>query len=153
MVSDLKTFLKKDAKVLCNILFIFFPANFALLAGFFRYQCYYLHWLRDSVSPIYGISPPPFYLPFFLLIIFFTRKVVEQVNRGSTIQRSYPVQFYIILMNVCAQRFKSEHFECTKDFAFRKSCLWVTDGQTNVEDGRQSQVNYIVVLLMYPKGH
>ena len=30
----------------------FFPANFALLEGFFWYRCYYLHWLRDSLSPV-----------------------------------------------------------------------------------------------------
>ena len=32
-----------------------FLVNFALLAGFFWYRCYYPHRLRDSVSPVCGI--------------------------------------------------------------------------------------------------
>ena len=33
----------------------FFLANFALLAGFFWYRCYYPHRSRDSLSPVCGI--------------------------------------------------------------------------------------------------
>ena len=32
-----------------------FSTNFALLAGFFWYRCYYLHLSRDSLSPVCGI--------------------------------------------------------------------------------------------------
>ena len=31
---------------------ISFLANFAILAGFFWYCCYYLHRLRDALSPV-----------------------------------------------------------------------------------------------------
>ena len=31
------------------------PENFALLAGFFWYCCYYPHWLRDALSSVCGI--------------------------------------------------------------------------------------------------
>ena len=32
-----------------------FLANLAFLAGFFWNRCYYPHWLRDSLSPVYRI--------------------------------------------------------------------------------------------------
>ena len=32
-----------------------FSTNFALLAGFFWYRCYYPHWSRDALSPGCGI--------------------------------------------------------------------------------------------------
>ena len=54
MVSDLKTFARKGCKIAAKKKFVF-SANFAVLAGFFWYQCYYLHRSRDSLYPVWGI--------------------------------------------------------------------------------------------------
>ena len=51
MVSDLKTFADKGCKIAAQQNFCF-SANFAFIAGFFWYWCYYSHWLRDALSPI-----------------------------------------------------------------------------------------------------
>ena len=54
----------------------FFSVNFASLAGFFWYLCYYPHQSRDSLSPVCRI---------------FLDKLVEQVGGGSVFKRAYPV--------------------------------------------------------------
>ena len=54
MVSDLKTFAHKGCKI-AGQQKVSFLANFALLAGFFWYRCYYPHQSRDSLSPVCGI--------------------------------------------------------------------------------------------------
>ena len=68
VVSDLKTFACKGYKIAAPKQFFFFfffllSANFALLAGFFWYQCYYSHRSRDALSPVCGIF-------LFSLVIF-----------------------------------------------------------------------------------
>ena len=45
----------KGVKLPSNFFYILFFANFALLAGFIWYRCYYLHQLRDALSPLCGI--------------------------------------------------------------------------------------------------
>ena len=54
MVSDLNTFSHKGCKIAAQKKFVF-SANFALLAGFFWYRCYYQHRSRDALSPVCGI--------------------------------------------------------------------------------------------------
>ena len=54
MVSDLKTFSHKACKIATQKKKKK-SANFALVAGFFWYQCYDPHRSRDSLSPKYGI--------------------------------------------------------------------------------------------------
>ena len=54
MVSDLKTFAHIGCKINVETKIVF-SATFALLAGFFWYQCYYPHRSRDSLSPVCGI--------------------------------------------------------------------------------------------------
>ena len=45
----------KGVKLPRKFLFFLFSANFALLAGFIWYWCYYLHWSRDPLSLVCGI--------------------------------------------------------------------------------------------------
>ena len=54
MVSGLKTFAHKGCKIVAQEK-LFFLVNFDLIAGFFLYRCYYLHWSRDALSPVCGI--------------------------------------------------------------------------------------------------
>ena len=58
----------KGVKLLHIFFLVLFSANFALLAGFFCYWCYYPHWSRDSLSPVCRI----FLLicPFVSLVLF-----------------------------------------------------------------------------------
>ena len=58
VVSAFKTFAHKGCKRAAPIFLKFYFMNFALLAGFFCYRCYYLHRSRDALSPICGISGP-----------------------------------------------------------------------------------------------
>ena len=54
MVSDLKTFVYKGCKIATQKKSLFL-ANFALLAGFLWYRCYYPHRSREALSPVCGI--------------------------------------------------------------------------------------------------
>ena len=67
MVSDLKTFAHKGCKIATQKK-VCFSANFALLAGFYWYRCYYPHWSRDALSPVCG----SFFFCFISLTIFFS---------------------------------------------------------------------------------
>ena len=60
-----KTIAHKECKIATH--FFFFFANFALLAGFFLYLCYYLYWSRDSLFPVCRIVFP----------LYITNQVVE----------------------------------------------------------------------------
>ena len=54
MVSDLNNLAHKGCKIATQKK-VRFSTNFALLAGFFWYQCYYPHRSRDALSPVRGI--------------------------------------------------------------------------------------------------
>ena len=54
VVSDWTTFAHKGCKIAAQKK-VCFLANFALLAGFVWYWCYYPHRSRDTMSPICGI--------------------------------------------------------------------------------------------------
>ena len=72
MVSDLKTLAHIGCKIAAHFLCVFFLSNFALLAEFFWYCCYYPHWSRDSLSPVCGkffFISPLFTFPIVLLFL------------------------------------------------------------------------------------
>ena len=66
MVSDLKTFALKWCNIAAGKKLYFCLANFPLLAGFFWYQCYFPHRLRDASSPLSG-----FFSEHFIKVRFF----------------------------------------------------------------------------------
>ena len=54
MVSDMKTFAWKGCQISVQKK-VFFSENFAFLAGFSQYRCYYPHWSRGALPPVCGI--------------------------------------------------------------------------------------------------
>ena len=86
MVSHLKTFTNKgckiaeqnfcrDLKVINQGLGAYTTRIRRLLKGFFSYQCYYPHSLRDALSPVCGI----FYTLFFGTLVFPCQKVCSSM--------------------------------------------------------------------------
>ena len=77
MVSDLNTFAHKGCKIAAQKK-VWFSTNFALLAGFFWYQCYYPHLSRDALSPVCRIFIMFFSSKYQLLAL---KKVTHQLDQ------------------------------------------------------------------------